>query len=365
MMDSLAVQVDRFSGVRVLVIGDAMVDHYTIGSIDRISPEAPVPILRVEREFDRVGGAANVAANVASLGGQALLACLVGRDHSEGRDPVGEHLIRRCEEMGIEVTPFRFLPCTIRKARMLAGQQQVLRVDWEHPFGRTEAEQQVAMARGTPWAPLPLPTSAADGRREALKPLIERAQVILISDYAKGMIDGELMEQVGASRKPVIVDPRPQHASLYKGIALITPNRREALEILGLDAHLAMPPEELGRRLRDRLDCDVLVTLGDQGMCIVTRAGDEGHISAYMREVFDVTGAGDTVAACMALGLGAGLSLHEAASVANAAASVVVGHVGTAVVTPVELRQVLSDRGPGKRSRRSHKAGSSRRGKHR
>ncbi len=333
--------VDRLAGTCVLVAGDAMLDRYTVGSVDRISPEAPVPVLRAEREFDRAGGAANVAANIASLGGEVELACLVGRDRSDGRDPTAERLIRICEDLGFTLTPFRFLPCTIFKVRMLAGRQQVLRIDWEQPFGRTTEEQEQAAAAGRAWAPLPLSASAIDGRREALAPLLASSQTILVSDYAKGMVDEPLMEQFGASGKPVVVDPRPQHAPLYTNIDLITPNRMEALELLGLDPRLSLPAEELARRIRDRFDCHALVTLGGEGMCLVTKDDDVESIPAYEREVFDVTGAGDTVAGCMALAVGAGLSLPEAAHLANAAASCVVSHIGTALVRPDELREVL------------------------
>jgi len=342
MLNALVSLIDRLAGVRVLVAGDAMLDHYTIGSVDRISPEAPVPILRVEREFDRVGGAANVAANIVSLGGRVDLACLVGRDRSDERDPVAEHLIRRCEDLGFEVTPFRFLPCTIRKVRMLAGRQQVLRVDWEHPYGRTPEEHEGAVANGVPWEPLPLSSSAVDGRREALVPLISACQAILVSDYAKGMVDAVLMDQLRASGKPIVVDPRPQNRACYADVHLLTPNRREALELLGLDTRLLLPAADLGRRLRDAFRCNVLVTLGADGMCLVTLADEVEQIPAHVREVYDVTGAGDTVAACMALGVGAGLTLTQAARLANAAASLVVGHIGTASVTPDELRRELA-----------------------
>ncbi len=342
MTESLANLVARFRDVRVLVAGDAMLDHYTLGSVDRISPEAPVPILRVDREFDRVGGAANVAVNIVKLGGRVELACLVGRDLSDGRDPVAEHLIATCESMGLEVAPFRFLPCTIRKVRFIAGRQQVLRVDWEHPFGRNREEMESAANSGKPLDPLPLTTSAIDGRREAMAPMLEKCDVVLVSDYAKGMVDHALMEQMISGRKPVVVDPRPQHADIYHGVDLITPNRREALQILGLDPRLSVPGEELGARLRDHYDCDVLVTLGADGMCLVRKDGNTCSIPAHVHEVFDVTGAGDTVAACMALGLGAGLDLEAAARIANAAAGVVVGHIGTASTNPEELCKALA-----------------------
>ncbi len=334
--------VNSLAGVRVLVAGDAMLDHYVVGLVERISPEAPVPVLLVNREFDRVGGAANVAANVASLGGVAELICLVGRDRSDGREPEAERLRKKCVELGIETTLLRFLPCTIRKTRMLAGRQQMLRVDWEPPFGHTETELKQARAEGAPGRPLPLPESAREARREALKPLLKSCDVVLVSDYAKGLIDGSLMEQLRASGLPVIVDPRPQNAHLYSGVRLITPNRKEAAEILGLDALQPHPGPELGRAISDKLGCDALVTLGSEGMCLVTQDGPLESIATQAREVFDVTGAGDTVAAVTALGVGAGLTLSQAAQLANAAAGIVVSHIGTATVSPEELRAALA-----------------------
>jgi len=337
----LSTLVPRLAGVRVLVVGDAMLDHYVVGTVDRISPEAPVPILRVEREFDRPGGAANVAVNIAALGGKAELVCLVGRDRSDERDPDAERLSRLCRPHGIEPTLLRFLPCTIRKTRILAGQQQLLRVDRESPFGRTAAEHEAAAAGGAPWEPLPLSASEATGRASALAPLLARCDAVLVSDYAKGMVDAALMAQLRASGRPVVVDPRPQHTALYEGASLVTPNRKEAGEMLGLDPRRPLSGEELGRRLAARLGGDVLVTLGAEGMCLVPRDGDAETIPTRAREVFDVTGAGDTVAAVVALALGAGLPLGSAAHLANAAAGRVVAHIGTATVTAAELRDAL------------------------
>ncbi len=321
----LAPFVTKLAGVRALVIGDAMLDHYIMGKVDRISPEAPVPILRVTSEFNRVGGAANVAANLTSLGGQAALLALAGRGGELDND--GRMLADTCRERGIDVHLLPVLPCTVRKARLVADRQQMLRVDWEHPYGSQTAQ--------------PFSLTAADRivRRETLAPLLADCDVVLISDYAKGMIDGEVVHKLVESGKPVIIDPRPQHRDHYRGATLITPNRKEATEMLGV--HERLSGEELGRRLGDLLECDVLVTLGEEGMCLCRRGERAVSIPTRAREVYDVTGAGDTVAATFALAIGAGCNMVDAAHMANAAAGVVVGRVGCASVTPDELTQAL------------------------
>lgn len=321
----LVPMVERLAGVRALVIGDAMLDHYVIGRVERISPEAPVPILQVTGEFNRAGGAANVAANITALGGKAALLALAGRGGALDSD--GQALADSCREMKIEVTLLPALPCTVRKARMVAGRQQILRVDWEHPYSAEHKEK------------FALPPQQQQQRAQMLSPLLAKCDIVLVSDYAKGMVDGELMQQLAACGKPVIVDPRPQNRDFYRGVTLITPNRKEATEMLG--AHERLPGEELGRRLGDLLGCDILVTLGEEGMCLCRRGELPLSIPTRAREVFDVTGAGDTVAAAFALALGAGGAMPEAAHLANAAAGVVVGRMGCASVTPAELRQAL------------------------
>ncbi len=318
--------VDKMIGVSVLVVGDAMLDHYILGSVERISPEAPVPILKVEDEFERVGGAANVAANITSLMGNADLFALGGKIGKK-LDDDGMKLGEMCAELDIQALFLPALPCTVKKARMVAAQQQMLRVDWEYPYRNVDNRE------------LGLGNKSKNIRSEELKLLMAKADIIVVSDYAKGMVDSELMAELRASGKPVIVDPRPQNKDLYHGVSLITPNRKEATEMLGL--HERLPGEELGNRLAEMLDSDILVTLGEEGMCLCQRGKEPLSIATRAREVFDVTGAGDTVVATFALALGAGGSMEEAAKVANAAAGVVVGHVGCASIDPVELRVAL------------------------
>ena len=325
MYRKLSPLVGRLAQTRVLVVGDAMIDRYVIGSVSRISPEAPVPILNVREEFDRVGGAANVAGNITSLGAPATLVAFVGGG-SAGLDPDGERLAERCRVRHIAAEFIAALPCTVRKTRFLAGRQQMLRVDWERVPG----------AAGGTLAP-----EISERRRQLLERLLPAHDIVLVSDYAKGMVDAALMEQLLAFGRPVVIDPRPRNRDLYRGAALITPNRKEAREMLGGAAE-NLPDAELGARLAEELRTDVLLTLGEDGMCLCVRGAAPFSIPTRAREVFDVTGAGDTVAAVFALAMGAGVSLPEAACLANAAAGVVVGHVGAAAVTPDELREALA-----------------------
>ena len=318
--------VDKIVGVNVLVIGDAMLDHYILGSVDRISPEAPVPILRVEKEFERVGGAANVAANITSLQGNTELFSLGGMCGNE-LDDDGMRLGEMCADLDIQALFLPALPCTVRKARMVAGQQQMLRVDWEYPFKADKSDK------------LELTDTDKKIRSGELEHLLVKADVVIVSDYAKGMVDSQLMDELRASGKPVIVDPRPQNKDMYRGVSLITPNRKEATEMLGV--HERLSGEELGRRLGEKLECDILVTLGEEGMCLCRRGEKPLKIATRAQEVYDVTGAGDTVIATYALALGAGGSMEDAARVANVAAGVVVGHVGCASINADELREAL------------------------
>ena len=328
MYSELLPKVEKLASSRVLVVGDAMTDHYVVGGVSRISPEAPVPILHVKEEFDRVGGAANVAGNITSLDARATLVALTGGKIVDGQcvlDADGERLATRCRVRKIAAAFIPALPCTVRKTRFLAGRQQMLRVDWEYlpETGKFSFAPEM-LAR----------------RAETVAAHLPEHDIILISDYAKGMVDAALMEQLLAAGKPVIIDPRPRTCALYRRATLITPNRKEAREMLG--ANEVLPDAELGMRLADKLETNILLTLSEDGMCLCERGAQPVFISTRAREVFDVTGAGDTVAATFALALGAGCALVEAAYMANAAAGVVVGHVGAAAVTAAELRGALA-----------------------
>ncbi|MBC7467769.1 MAG: D-glycero-beta-D-manno-heptose-7-phosphate kinase [Ramlibacter sp.] len=295
----------------VLVVGDAMLDRYWHGAVDRISPEAPVPVVRVTREEERIGGAANVAYNLVTLGAKASFLGVVGDDEP------GRNLEALLEETGI-ATHLKRDPClrTTVKLRVIGRHQQLLRLDFENePDHEALASQTEAFARLAP----------AHG-------------AVLFSDYAKGglaHIPAMISAALAASR-PVLVDPKGNDYSRYAGASVITPNRTELQQVMGPwrdDQELAVKAQ----RLRGELQLGaLLVTLGEDGM---TLFDDQGvlHVNALAREVFDVTGAGDTVIATLAALVAAGMNLRQALPLANKAAGIVVGKFGTATVSYEEL----------------------------
>jgi D-beta-D-heptose 7-phosphate kinase/D-beta-D-heptose 1-phosphate adenosyltransferase len=310
--------------VRVAVVGDVMLDEYLDGSVTRISPEAPVPVHLVTKTFHVPGGAANAALNVQLAGGEALLFSVTGDDDARrlllailGKDKVD------CANM----VPVSDRP-TVRKTRITANSQhQLVRVDWERVHAITPETRAILVA----------------GLRQAT------FDAVLLSDYGKGTLTPELLAEVIAlaqDRKvPVIVDPKGRDYAKYRGATLITPNRKEACDALGLDAAGTETAEELGRQLQRTFGLEnVLVTLGPKGMLLVPKAGEAVALPAIAREVFDVSGAGDTVVALMALGLAARTKLVDAMHVANTAAAVVVGKWGTQPIYAHELEAALRAR---------------------
>ena len=310
--------IERLAGLRVLVVGDAMLDEYVEGDADRISPEAPVPIVRVTGTTVRPGGAANVALNAAALGAVVDLATVVGDDTT------GERLVTLCAAAGVGTTLVVRTAgrSTTRKLRVIAQRQQVLRLDWE----QTD--------------PLAARDTGALLDRLARTP---RPDTLVLSDYAKGCLTPAVLRHAIARGRdwgvPVLVDPKGLDLDRYRGATVVTPNRREFAAWLGLSPDSVEPGRiaELGRPLLDRLELDhLVVTCGADGLVVVTRDGSE-LVTAVARQVSDVTGAGDTVAAVVALALGAGADAGTAARLANLAAGVVVDKVGTASVRPDEL----------------------------
>ena len=315
--------VARLAGRKVCIIGDLMLDHYMIGTVERISPEAPVPVVRVTREDRLLGGAGNVARNVAALGGKPLLfGCT-------GDDPEGAALVRMCAEAGIEsrILKDKTRPTT-RKTRIIAHNQQVVRVDSEQPD--------------------PLPEPLLDEMFSKLSKILPEFPVIVLSDYGKGIISrglmGRLMDLLAPlpSRPLVLVDPKPVNYDLYQGVDLLTPNTKEAGEGAGLPAKGRDGVLAAGRALFKRLHCKhLLVTLGAEGMALFESPEVVRHIPTVAQKVFDVTGAGDTVIATLALGLAAGLDLITASVLANHAAGLVVAQVGAATASALELAQAV------------------------
>jgi rfaE bifunctional protein kinase chain/domain len=295
--------IERFCDVDVLVIGDIVLDKYTVGSAKRLSPEAPVPVLNVEEEFYKLGGAANVAANVASLGGSVSLLGMIGSD------PYGDIIARECGRAGILLDAIASPLPTTMKNRFLAGRQQLLRVDWED----TDVAQFDGLAVKT---------------NEEAKHLARRKGVIVVSDYGKGVVNRSLVSSLRAAYPslPIVVDPKPVNSSMYGGATVIKPNEKEAGEMLfalGLGACPAVP--DVAARLSSHYKADVVVTRGDKGM-VVSTSGKVVELPTAAQEIFDVTGA-----------VGAGMSVLESCKLANIAGGIAVGHVGVVAVTAEEL----------------------------
>lgn len=305
---------------RILVIGDVMLDKYVWGDASRLSPEAPVPVVRVDRETAVAGGAANVAFNLAALGARADLFGWVGEDED------GRRLRALLGGGHVELLPGAVSPSipTIVKTRVVCRRQQVCRLD-------REAE------------PAVYALTAAD-LRESLAPAAARADAILLSDYGKGLLSPETVRGVLAlPDRPEIVtlDPKPRAGVDYSGVALMTPNRSEALRLAGIDdAPGPFPAEAACAAIHKRFAPEHLViTLGPEGMLLSEGGRPLERIPTFAREVFDVSGAGDTVIAALTLALAAGFPLPDAARFANVAAGVVVGKLGTATATPEEIRR--------------------------
>ena len=330
--------VKRFNKARILVIGDLILDEYIWGKVERISPEAPVPVVWANKMTHLPGGAANVANNISSYGAVASLAGVIGRDKNAGS--LVEALKKaNIETKGISVIPDR---CTTVKTRIICGHQQMVRVDWEH----TE------------------PISKERIRKifDFIKGRIKNFDAIIIEDYGKGVINAQLLEGLillaQSHKKIVLVDPKEDHFQYYRGVTSITPNRKELenairnLKIKDKKNKIRLESDKLftdrdieaaGRQILEYLELDsLLVTLGEQGIKLFEKKGRITHIPTVAQEVFDVSGAGDTVIATFALSLAVGASKIEAAHIANYAAGIVVGKIGTATVTKNELLERLS-----------------------
>jgi D-beta-D-heptose 7-phosphate kinase/D-beta-D-heptose 1-phosphate adenosyltransferase len=311
----------QFTDVNILVLGDSMVDEYLTGECSRLSPEAPVPILRVDPKKTRrvLGGAANTAANIASLGGKPVLFALF-----DARDNAGKSFQSLCAGQGIAVEPFDDGRPTLVKTRLVGQRQQLLRLDHEDTRD-ISAETEAAV-------------------KTAFRLRLKDAKAVVLSDYAKGFFTAaltqELIAEARAAGVPLILDPRPQHVGRYSGAGYVTPNWKETLGLLGWSERESTPEHvsAAGEALRKQLGSHVLLTLGPAGMAFFDRdTGEFFQKPTAAREVYDVSGAGDTVVAAFALAVGAGLSHLEAAELANLAAGLVVAKLGTATVTQEEI----------------------------
>ncbi len=323
----LLAMVDAFAGRHVLVVGDVMLDHFLVGRVHRLSPEAPVPVVTHDHDEYRAGGAANVALNVAALGGDASLVGVVGADEA------GARLRQMLADAGVgtdglvvdETRP------TTRKMRVVtARQQQVARVDYE-------ADDEVD-------------DRAASRVASLVTRYGEQADVIIVSDYLKGCVTAGCMDAARgvahATRRPLLVDPKIPHLGLYHGVTLVTPNQAEAETATHRRIRTDDDAREAARALQRRLQCtSVVITRGEHGMWVLDGAANgapvERALAAAAREVADVTGAGDTVIATLALALAAGATLADAAALASEAAGLAVTRFGTVAVTADDLRAQL------------------------
>jgi D-beta-D-heptose 7-phosphate kinase/D-beta-D-heptose 1-phosphate adenosyltransferase len=311
---------DSLGGRSILVIGDLMVDQFVIGTVERISPEAPVPIVRFDHETWRLGGAANVANNVVALGGHVEAIGVVGHD-ADGSRLLADLSGRSIGTAGIISDASR---CTTRKLRVVTTRnQQVARIDYE-------GDSEIAAAIATTVV-----------RR--IGELAASVQAIVISDYLKGVVTPQVAAAAADAARvhgiPLLVDPKVPHIERYAGATVITPNHYEAESVTHLRIRSAADAREAARRFRDRAKSDaVLITRGEHGMWLLGPGENEIDLPAEAREVADVTGAGDTVISALALAVAAGASLAVAARLANRAGGIVVGKFGPGTVTVDELR---------------------------
>jgi len=336
-MKNLKSIVDKFPGANILVIGDLILDEYIAGKVDRISPEAPVPIVWADKRSYAAGGAANVAGNIRSLGAKVCLAGVVGTDKNS------EILLSELKKAKISTAAVFSEPRrhTTLKTRVLAAHQQVVRIDWEHTHAIS--------------AKLNKKISAS------VRKNIGAFDAVIIEDYGKGVVNMHLLQEIiglARSRKKIItVDPKEEHFQYYRGVSSITPNRKELenairnLKIKDTTNRFKINSDRLftdrqidsaAKEILSYLDLEsLLLTLGEYGMRLFEKNGRITNIPTVAQEVFDVSGAGDTVIATFTLGLCAGASQLEAAHIANYAAGIVVGKIGTATTTRKELTERL------------------------
>ena len=314
--------ISKFNSVKILVIGDLILDQFIWGKVSRISPEGPVPVVWVDHESFMPGGASNVASNIRSLGGEVAVLGVIGEDQW-GSILTQELENKNIDAQGVIIDPNR---PTILKTRIVAHNQQVVRVDREKVNG---LDREIV-------------NKLIDSAQEKIK----EADAIIIEDYGKGVITPALLKKVVPLAKKlgkiITVDPKESHFSYYKGITAITPNQHEA----EVAADMKMKDEQsllkIGKKILKRFDCQVaLITLGEKGIHVFERSGKVTHIPTVAQEVYDVSGAGDTVISTFTLAKTAKANNIEAAHLSNFAAGIVVGKVGIAVVTPEELKEKL------------------------
>ncbi len=313
--------IDNFSKKKVLIIGDLVLDHYIWGKVSRISPEAPVPVVDVTGENFLLGGACNVANNISSLGGNAGIIGLSGNDRA------GEVIRQMLSEKSVACYIFDDKRPTTVKTRVIAHSQQVVRFDREERHKADKNTLKEITSR--------------------IKKILPKYDAVIISDYRKGVISSELIKEILKAAKPknkfVAVDPKTGHFHLYKNVSLITPNLKEASEGSGIEITDEKSMIKAGAALLKKLSCrGVLITRGEEGMSLFEKKSVK-HIPTFAKHVYDVTGAGDTVIATFTLAYASGATMEQSAIIANHAAGIVVGEIGTAVTTPEKILESLKD----------------------
>jgi D-beta-D-heptose 7-phosphate kinase/D-beta-D-heptose 1-phosphate adenosyltransferase len=331
--EDLAPYIPRLKDARILVLGDLMVDEYIWGNVSRISPEAPVPVVNVTSESLRLGGAGNVVNNIHSLGGKVWLCGVVGND-AMGRKVVHDLRKMGVDTRGVVVEPERV---TTVKTRIIAQHQQVVRYDRE--------------------VVLPIQPESIRQILAFLDENLNRLDAVLISDYAKGVVCESLVKEVRSSAlkggKILAVDPKVKNVPLFQGVTIITPNHYEAGEAAGIWIRSEEDLLKAGRTLLENLRAEsILITRGEKGMTLFESKGDVTHIPTVAKEVFDVTGAGDTVISVLTMALAIGVPAREAAFLSNYAAGIVVGEIGTATLKTADLEDAVRN---GVRARSQHK----------
>lgn len=304
--------------MKVLVVGDVMLDRYWWGDVTRISPEAPVPVVNLQKTSLVAGGAANVAANIAGLGAQAYLVGIVGDDQEAD---LFSEVLNRHNVSADNLIRINNRQTTV-KTRIIAHHQQVARLDQESKFMISNEE--------------------TDSIWNLMNDLIDQVDIVIVSDYAKGLLSENLLMRLITKAnefgKKVLIDPKGKNFNKYKSSTLITPNRFEVAEAYKLEEYSQTLIEEVGKKLIDDLSLQsVLITQGEDGMTLIGKNGEVNHITADTKDVYDVTGAGDTVIACLAVAIGSGFSEIDAAKIANKAAGKVIEHIGT---TPIKLNML-------------------------
>ncbi|MCA1625181.1 MAG: D-glycero-beta-D-manno-heptose-7-phosphate kinase [Acidobacteria bacterium] len=315
---------ENFSKVKVLVVGDVMLDRFWWGNVSRISPEAPVPVVNLQNMSLVAGGAANVAANIAGLGAEPLLVGVIGEDEEAKLFPAILNKSKVSADFLVKISTRQ----TTIKTRVIAHSQQVVRIDQETKKVLNQDEEQKV------W--------------EKILTLLEKAEIVIISDYAKGVLTDNLLKRLIITTKKknkiIVVDPKGKNYSKYIGATLLKPNQREAAEACNLDETERDFVEKSGSALLENLSVEaLLITQGEKGMSLFQKNKEIVHFNSHARQVYDVTGAGDTVIASLAVALASGADFCEAAHIANISAGLVVEQIGTTAISITMLKNALEN----------------------